>query len=180
MAAGGDKKNEGELGAHSLRSLRRCVRLATIKEAATSEQSEILRLKREAKDLMKRTPEEEAEIRRLEREADALMNRTAAAEEEPQPQPAAGNKRRRTVIKKTLVPREAIEFMICLHPHRPLEGFREEKLAIYTQEVREMYFRRKAIADNFLEYQRALIKQFRKKGYAEDYTEVEVTDGEDN
>nr|CAB3463004.1 unnamed protein product [Digitaria exilis] len=149
MAAGGDKKNEGELGAHSLRSLRRCVRLATIKEAATSEQSEILRLKREAKDLMKRTPEEEAEIRRLEREADALMNRTAAAEEEPQPQPAAGNKRRRTVIKKTL-------------------------------EVREMYFRRKAIADNFLEYQRALIKQFRKKGYAEDYTEVEVTDGEDN
>ncbi|KAF8706494.1 hypothetical protein HU200_030770 [Digitaria exilis] len=69
---------------------------------------------------------------------------------------------------------------MILHPHMPLKGFREEKLAIYTQKVHEMYFRRKAIADNFLEYQGALIKQFRKKGYAENYTEVEVTDNEDN
>ncbi|KAF8664665.1 hypothetical protein HU200_054374 [Digitaria exilis] len=65
-------------------------------------------------------------------------------------------------------------------PHKPLEGFPEEKLAIYSQEFRESYFRRKAIADNLLEQQRALIMQFRKKGYAEDYKEVEVTDDEDN
>nr|CAB3490865.1 unnamed protein product [Digitaria exilis] len=144
-------------------------------EAAASEQSEILRLKREAKVLMKRTPAEEAKIRRIMRE----INHTAE-EEEPQPQAATGNKRRRKmVIKKTLVPREAIEFMI-LYPHKPLEGFPEEKLAIYSQEFRESYFRRKAIADNLLEQQRALIMQFRKKGYAEDYKEVEVTDDEDN
>nr|CAB3463006.1 unnamed protein product [Digitaria exilis] len=142
--------------------------------AAASEQSVILRLKREAKVLMKRTPAEEAKIRRIMRE----INHTAE-EEEPQPQQAAGNKRRKTVIKKTLVPRAAIEFMI-LHPHKPLEGFPEEKLAIYSQEFRESYFRRKAIADNMLEQQRALIRQFHKKGYAEDYKEVEVTDDEDN
>nr|CAB3490863.1 unnamed protein product [Digitaria exilis] len=89
MAAGGDMKNERKLG-----------------EAAASEQSEILRLKREADALMKRTPEEEAEVQRLmmrkhKRESDAFMNRTTSTEEEPQPQPAAGNKRRKVIIKKT-------------------------------------------------------------------------------
>ncbi|KAF8707146.1 hypothetical protein HU200_030387 [Digitaria exilis] len=186
--AGSDMNNERELvAARSLRSLRRLVRMATIKEAAALEQSEILRLKREADALMKRTPEEEAEIQRLtrkhKRESDAFMNRTTSTEEEPQPQPAAGNKRRKVIIKKTLVPRAAIEYMI-LNPHNPLRGFREEKLAIYSQELREelseLYYKRKAIAENMLEQERALIRQFRKKGHAEDYTEVEVTDDEDN
>ncbi|KAF8664661.1 hypothetical protein HU200_054370 [Digitaria exilis] len=151
MAAGGDMKNERKLGVRSLRSLRRCVRLATIKEAAASEQSEILRLKREADALMKRTPEEEAEVQRLmmrkhKRESDAFMNRTTSTEEEPQPQPAAGNKRRKEL----------------------------------REELSELYYKRKAIAENMLEQERALIRQLRNKGYAEDYTEVEVTDDEDN
>ncbi|CAL4911709.1 unnamed protein product [Urochloa decumbens] len=152
--AGCHKSKKGELGARSLRSLRRSVRLAKIKEASVSEQSEILRLKKEAKVLMKFT----------------------AAEEEPQP--SAGKKRKKKVIKRT-VPMTLIEHMI-LNPHNPLRGFREERLAIYSPEVREFYFNGKALADKIREYQRALIKQFRKKGYADDYSEVEVTDNEDN
>ncbi|CAN6325750.1 unnamed protein product [Urochloa humidicola] len=117
---------------------------------------------------------EKSEILRLKREADVLMKRTAAEE----PQPAAGKKRKKMVIK-TRVPRAAIEYMI-LKPHKPLDGFPEEKLAMYSQEVREFYFKRKAIADNLLEYERALIRQFRKKGYAVDYKEVEVTDNDES
>ncbi|CAL4989734.1 unnamed protein product [Urochloa decumbens] len=150
---GCDKSKEGELGARSLRSLRRSVRLAKIKEASVSEQSEILRLKREAKALMKFT----------------------AAEE---PQPAAGKKRKKKVIKR-MVPMTLIKHMI-LNPHNPHRGFREERLAMYSPEVREFYFNGKALAGKILEYQRALIKQFHKKGYADDYSEVEVTDNEDN
>nr|CAB3459305.1 unnamed protein product [Digitaria exilis] len=126
-----------------------------IEEERAKEQSEILRIKREGAALRKRTPAEEAEIRRLKRDTKLF----AAAEEEPQP--AAGNKRRKKVIKKTLLPRAAIEH-----------------LATYSQELREAYFEQKAIIDNVLEYQRALIKQFHKKGYAEDYKEIEVTDDE--
>ncbi|CAL4995674.1 unnamed protein product [Urochloa decumbens] len=147
--AGGVKRKEAEVAAPLLRRL---VRLAAIREASVSEQSEILALKREADVLMKR----------------------AAAEE---PQLAAGNKRKKVI--KTLVPREAIEYMI-LKPHKPLDGFPKEKLVMYSQELREFYAKRKAIADNLLEYERALMKQFRKKGYAVDYKEIEVTDNDES
>ncbi|CAL4904336.1 unnamed protein product [Urochloa decumbens] len=147
--AGGVKRKEAEVAAPLLRRL---VRLAAIREASVSEQSEILALKREADVLMKR----------------------AAAEE---PQLAAGNKRKKVI--KTLVPRAAIEYMI-LKPHKPLDGFPKEKLVMYSQELREFYAKRKAIADNLLEYERALMKQFRKKGYAVDYKEIEVTDNDES
>lgn len=59
-------------------------------------------------------------------------------------------------------------------PHKPLDGFPEEELPKLSQEVREFYAKRKATTDKILEYEEALIKQFRKKGYAEDYMEVEI------
>ncbi|KAF8730447.1 hypothetical protein HU200_017025 [Digitaria exilis] len=98
-------------GRNERSGLRRSLRLAKTKAAAALE-SEILKLKREAKALMKRIAPEEV-------------------------QPAAGKKRK---VIKTLMPREAIAFM----------------------------------------YQQALIKQFSVKGYAEDYTQVEVTDNDEN
>ncbi|KAF8671565.1 hypothetical protein HU200_049882 [Digitaria exilis] len=140
-------------------------------EERAKEQSEILRIKREGGALRKRTLAEEAEIWRLKRDTKLF-----AAEEE-ELQPAAGNKRRKKVIKKTLVTRAAIEHIIS-NPFNPLHGFREEKLATYSQELRQAYFKQKAITDNVLEYQRALIKQFHKKDYAENYKEIEVTDDE--
>ncbi|CAL5094390.1 unnamed protein product [Urochloa decumbens] len=120
----------------------------------------------------KASAKEQSEILRLKREVMALLDRTAAEE-----QPAAGKKK---VIIKTPVPRAAIEAMISKR-YNPLRGFREENLAIYPQDVRESYFRRKAIDDKVIEYQQALVKQFHKKGYADDYSEVEVdTDSEVN
>lgn len=116
---------------------------------------------------------EQSEILRLKREAKALMKRTAAEE----PLPSAGKKRKKVIT--TPVTKELIEFMIA-KPHKPLDGFPEEKLATFSQEIREFYAKRKAIADKVLEYEQALIKQFEKRDYAEDYTEVEVTDNEDN
>ena len=44
---------------------------------------------------------------------------------------------------------------------------------------RDFYDEQKALADKMREYQQILIGQYRTKGYAEDYTEVEVTDDED-
>ncbi|CAN6330459.1 unnamed protein product [Urochloa humidicola] len=149
-----NKDKEGELGARSLRSLRRAARSLMIKKASAKEQSEILRLKREAKALMKRT------------------------NAEAEPQPAAGKKRVKKIIKR-MVPMKLIEYII-LHPHNPLRGFREERLAMYSQELRELYFNEKALSAKIREYHGALIKQFCNKGYADDYSEVEVTDNEDN
>ncbi|CAO2177139.1 unnamed protein product [Urochloa humidicola] len=142
--AGGDKRMEGELGAQSLQ---RSVRSLKTKEAMAKEQSEILKLKREAIALMKRIPVEEVH-------------------------PAAGKKRK--VIKKELS-REFIEY-IMLKPDKPLHGFREEELPKRSDKFRQFYAEEKAISDKILEYQQALIKQFLKRGYALNYKEVEVTD----
>ncbi|CAL4907585.1 unnamed protein product [Urochloa decumbens] len=130
-------------------------------------------LRRAARLLMikKASAKEQSEILRLKREVMALLDRTAAEQ-----QPAAGKKK----VIKTPVPRAAIEAMISKR-YNPLHGFREENLAICPQDVRESYFRRKAIDDKVIEYQQALVKQFRNKGYADDYSEVDVdTDSEVN
>ncbi|CAN6330458.1 unnamed protein product [Urochloa humidicola] len=122
--------------------------------------------------IKKACAKEQSEILRLKRELMAVLERTAAEE---QPALAAGKKKKKTKVIKTPVPRAAIERMI-LKRYNPLRGFREEKLAEYCQKVRESYARRKAIDDKVIEYQQALVKQFRNKGYADDYSEVELAD----
>ncbi|CAO2190524.1 unnamed protein product [Urochloa humidicola] len=67
-----------------------------------------------------------------------------------------------------------------LKPHKPLHGFREEELPKRSEKFRQFYAEEKAISDKILEYERALIKQFLKRGYALNYTEVEVTDQNHN
>ena len=68
---------------------------------------------------------------------------------------------------------------MILNPHNPFVGFREEKLGKSPQWFRDFYDEQKAMADNMKEYQQILIKQYRTKGYAENYTLVELTDEED-
>jgi hypothetical protein len=92
--------------------------------------------------------------------------RTAAAAE-IEDQPAAGKPKRKKVIIKTPVPRELIEYMMA-KPHMPLHGFAQEKLATGSHKFREFYAQDKAISDKILEYERALVKQFLKRGYAEE------------
>ncbi|CAO2183823.1 unnamed protein product [Urochloa humidicola] len=115
------------------------------------EQSEILKLKREAIALMKRIPVEEVH-------------------------PAAGKKRK---VIKTELSQEFIEY-IMLKPHKPLHGFREEELPKRSEKFRQFYAEEKAISDKILEYEQALIKQFLERGYVLNYKEVEVTDQNHN
>lgn len=70
--AGGGKRNEEEVSARSLRSLRRSVQSLKTKEASAKERSKILKLKREAKALMKRTVAEAAQsaVGKKEKEGD--------------------------------------------------------------------------------------------------------------
>ncbi|PUZ53775.1 hypothetical protein GQ55_5G077300 [Panicum hallii var. hallii] len=112
----------------------------------------------------------------------AGKNRKAAAEVQPagaaeDGQPAGARKKRKKVVK-TIMPRALIEYMI-LNPHNPFVDFREDKLGKRPQWFRDFYDEQKAMADNIMEYQQILIKQYRTKGYAEDYTEAEVTGEED-
>ncbi|WVZ94886.1 hypothetical protein U9M48_040718 [Paspalum notatum var. saurae] len=125
---------------------------------------------------------EEFQILMLKRQIDAIIARNKAAWKDPAaplepalPEPVGSGKRRKVV--KTEVKQEFIDHMI-LNPHRPLDGYPEENLAKRGQECRNFYFRQKELADTVLEYQQALIKQYRAKGFAVDYTEV--TDDEDN
>ena len=94
----------------------------------------------------------------------------AGAAEVGQP---AGARKKRKKVAKTIVPQALVEYMI-LNPHNPLAGFREERLGKSPEWFRDFYDEQKALAD-----QQILIGQYRTKGYAEDYTEVEVTDDED-
>jgi len=44
------------------------------------------------------------------------------------------------------------------------------------QSFREIFAERRALAEKKFEYFQAIIKQFRQKGYAEDYSETETED----
>ncbi|CAN6348828.1 unnamed protein product [Urochloa humidicola] len=163
--------------------------------ACASEQDLILMLMREMKDLMDRRREEWAledrmagkKVRPLKREMDALMDRLreewaledrmAGKKVRSAEQADPANKRKKVV--KSKVPKAQIEYMI-LNPHNSWNGYPEEKLGKSPKKFRELYAKGKARADKFLEYQKALIKQFREKGYADDYTEVTDEEEEKN
>ncbi|PUZ43492.1 LOW QUALITY PROTEIN: hypothetical protein GQ55_8G014200 [Panicum hallii var. hallii] len=92
------------------------------------------------------------------------------------PKPAGAPEKKMKQVVKSVVPQRLIDFMI-LYPHKSLDGFHEEELGKRSQKFRDFYAEEKAISDK--EYQQALVKQFRTKGYADDYTEV-TDDEEDN
>ncbi|CAL4911876.1 unnamed protein product [Urochloa decumbens] len=171
---------------------RRSLRLMRKEElsACASEQDLILMLKREERALR--------DLQRLARLAESMAGWQAAdtkyhrpeAAEEPRPPVLAGMKRRRTVTQpaektkrkkviKTRVPLERIEYMILnRHRRNPHQGICDDlQVGKRSRRFRENYARRMAIANKYFEYQDALIKQFRDKGYADDYTEV--TDNEE-
>ncbi|CAN6330353.1 unnamed protein product [Urochloa humidicola] len=167
-------REEGEVAARSRamapdgdHEVRRSPRLMRINElsACASEQDLILQLKREMKALRDR-----------EREEWALDDRMAGKKVGPAKEKADPANKRKKVVKRK-VPKESIEYMI-LNPHNPWNGYPEQKLRKSPQKFREFYAKEMARADKFLEYQKALIKQFRDKGYADDYTEVTNDDGE--
>ncbi|KAG2593280.1 hypothetical protein PVAP13_5NG110341 [Panicum virgatum] len=175
---------------------RRSPCLMKMMEARAPLEVRILKLKEEQDALIDRRDERLArENRELEAEAlkhglkveeihlaGAGKNHKAAEEVQPagaaeDGQPAAGRKKRNNVVK-TIVPQALVEYMI-LNPHNPFIGFREEKLGESPQWFHDFYDEQKAMADNMKEYQQILIKQYRTKGYAEDYTLAELTDEED-
>ncbi|CAL5098560.1 unnamed protein product [Urochloa decumbens] len=135
--------------------------------ACASEQDLVLMLKREIKALVDRRREERALEDRV------AGKKVQPVEEEAKPA-RTGNKRKKVVKRK--VPQGLIDAMI-LNPHDPWNGYPEEELGKRPKKFREFYAKEKALADKVLEYEQALIKQFRTKGYAEDY--IEVTDNED-
>ncbi|CAO1945898.1 unnamed protein product [Urochloa humidicola] len=143
--------------------VRRSPRLTRKEElrACMSEQDLILMLKREIKALIDRRREE----RSLE---DHVAGKKVRSAEESEP---AGTRNKRKKVVKRKVPQGLIDCMI-LNPHNPWNGYPEEKLGKCPKKFRELYAKEKARTDKVLEYEHALIKQFRTKGYAEDYTEV--------
>ncbi|CAL4911880.1 unnamed protein product [Urochloa decumbens] len=150
--------------------LRRSARLIRIKElsACASEPDLILMLKREIN----------AHVHHR-REERALEDRVAGKKVRPveeEADPAGTGKKRKKVVKRK-VPQGLIDTMI-LNPHNPWNGYREEELGKCPKKFREFYAKEKALADKVLEYEHALIKQFRTKGYAEDYTVVTDNDDE--
>ncbi|CAN6330234.1 unnamed protein product [Urochloa humidicola] len=131
--------------------------------ACTSEQDLILQLKRELKALVDRG-----------RKDRTTGKKVHPAEEEPE---LAGNGKKRKKVVKRKVPQELIDIMI-LSPHNPWNGYPKEELGKCPEKFREFYAKEKALADKVLEYEDALIKQFRTKGFAEDYTEVTDNEGD--
>ncbi|CAL4904490.1 unnamed protein product [Urochloa decumbens] len=162
------------------RPCRRSPRLKRKEElsACSTEQDLILKLKREERALR--------HLQRLSREA-RLAESMQAASQSPV---IAGMKRSRTVTQtagktkrkkviKTRVPLERIEYMILSrHRRNPHQGICDDlEVGKRSRRFRENYAQRMAIANKYFEYQDALIKQFRDKGYADDY--AEVTDNEE-
>ncbi|CAN6344249.1 unnamed protein product [Urochloa humidicola] len=104
----------------------------------------------------------------------------------------AGTKRRHTVVEeethqpagktkkvvKSRVPEEFIEYLI-LNRRKPFQGICEEtEVGKRSQGFRESYAKQVAVTNKRLEYEGVLIKQFRTKGYADDYEEVTDNDEE--
>jgi hypothetical protein len=183
-----------EVGSHSRamacggRHLRRSPRLIRMKDlsACASEQDLILKLKKEAKALKALQRERLARDGLLDsymegrqQAAERYLGRMAAAADAPQP--AAAGKKRKKVVKST-VPQELMDWYI-LHQHsNPFKGICDDlELGKHSKRFRQLYAERVAIWNKDLEYQQALIKQFRTKGYAYDYTEVtDTSDDDDN
>ncbi|KAF8706392.1 hypothetical protein HU200_030657 [Digitaria exilis] len=56
------------------------------------------------------------------------------------------------------------------------DGYPLERLRKRDQSFRESYAESRAIQEKLFEYRQTIIKQFRQKGYAEDYAEVDAAD----
>lgn len=146
---------------------RRSQRLIDMKEAGTSEEERILKLKRDWYAL-------------IDRRDTKLLKPAKSVGAPPEffepllVDPAA--KKRKVV--KTKLPQGLIDYYI-LNPRKAYHDIPEEKLRKYSPEFRQDYFQQRAITDKMMEYRRALIKQFRDKGFAYDYKEVFTDDDED-
>ena len=94
----------------------------------------------------------------------------------PPPRARLAGKKTKKKFLKWKVPQERIDHMILnlrdpLNDRYPLERLRKR-----DQRFRELFAERRALGQKKFEYMQAIIKQFRKKGYAEDYSETETED----
>jgi hypothetical protein len=85
---------------------------------------------------------------------------------------AAGKKKRKKVVKR-LVPPELVDCYVLIQHGNPFKGICDGlELGKRSNKFQEFYVERVAIWNKDLEYQQAIIKQFRTKGYAYDHSEV--------
>jgi hypothetical protein len=94
----------------------------------------------------------------------------------PPPRARLAGKKTKKKFLKWKVPQERIDHMILnlrdpLNDRYPLERLRKR-----DHRFRELFAERRALGQKKFEYMQAIIKQFRKKGYAEDYSETETED----
>ncbi|CAO2145410.1 unnamed protein product [Urochloa humidicola] len=159
-------REEGKVAGDRAPMRRRSPRLIRKEELRTcaSEQDLILKLKEEERALWA------LQKKRLLREGHHPVDTEA--------QPAGNTKRKK--VLKIRVPLERIEYMILnRHRRNPYQDICDDlQVGKRSQRFREIYAERMAIANKYFEYQDALIKQFRTKGYADDY--AEVTDDDDS
>ncbi|KAF8648847.1 hypothetical protein HU200_064548 [Digitaria exilis] len=172
-----------------LSSRRRSKRL---KEASQSEASRMIKLKREWRVLLDHRmagieahkKDEEVRHKAL---VELIKARSVGAPPLPSPPlpcdplpvvppPPAGPKKKAV---KQRVPQERIDHMILNLRDPYNDGYPLERLRKRDQSFRESYAESRAIQEKLFEYRQAIIKQFRQKGYAEDYAEVEDADAED-
>jgi hypothetical protein len=144
----------------------------------------ILKLKREMKALMAlRRPYSSGGTAGKEEEEEpqpATATATATArEEEARPAGAEKEKARVVAVKRRRVPQQLIDYMMQ-NPHDPWNGYPRERLLERSRNFRDYYARGKAFHDKVAEYERALVKQYHDRGFAEDYmTMATATEGRD-
>ncbi|CAO2145409.1 unnamed protein product [Urochloa humidicola] len=178
-------REEGKVAGSDRAPRRRSPRLMRKEElsACASEQDLILKLKKEAKALRELQKEGWAREGLLDEYMAGLQQ---AAAKYPMKmrrrtvthQPAGKTKRKKVI--KARVPHEHMEYIILNNRRSPYEGICDDlQVGKCSQWFREKYAEHMAIANKHFEYMDALIKQFRTKGYAEDYAEV-TDDDEEN
>ncbi|CAN6344248.1 unnamed protein product [Urochloa humidicola] len=177
-------REEGKVAGSDRAPRRRSPRLMRKEELSaccTSEQDLILKLKEEAKALRELQKEGWAREGLLD---EYMVGLQQAAAKYPMKrrrtvtQPAGKTKRKKVIQAR--VPREHMDYIILNNRRSPYEGICDDlQVGKRSQWFREKYAERMAIANKHFEYMDALIKQFRTKGYADNYAEV-TDDDEEN
>ncbi|KAF8648843.1 hypothetical protein HU200_064544 [Digitaria exilis] len=174
---------DGDLSSSSSRR-RRSQRLIKLKDAGESEAYQMLKLKREWRALLDRDRDRiEADRKAL---AARLEARSAGGATPPPCDPPSGagaapaGKKKRKKLVTWKVSQERIDRMILNQRDPYTDRYPLERLGKRLRRLRQVEAERRLVDDKIFEYERAIIKQFRQKGYAEDYSETDEDDHEDN
>ncbi|KAF8707008.1 hypothetical protein HU200_030535 [Digitaria exilis] len=152
-----------------------------LKDAGESEAYRMVKLKREWRALL-----EILQRDRIEADRKALAAAARSATPPPCDPPTgadagavpAGKKKRKKVVKWK-VSQERIDHMILNQRDPYTDRYPWERLGKRLRRFRQLEAQRRLVDDKIFEYEQTLIKPFRQKGYAEDYSETD-DDDEDN